>query len=187
MEMLRSLITHRKVLVIALNGPAVGGGAAWFPAVADIVFASPTTYLQVPFSQLGLVPEYGSAVHFSEIIGAHRANEFFMFGRKLSVEELVEWGMVNRVFPVDGFHESVVEYLKGQLEANDGKSMMEAKRLHNSPLIEKRLLAVYDAADALAERYVEDAPRARFLQQRDRLNCELWILVPYGFVDCDGC
>lgn len=181
------MITHRKILVVALNGPAVGGGAAWFPAVADIVFASPTTYLQVPFSQLGLVPEYGSALHFSEVIGAHRANDFFMFGRKLSVEELTQWGMVNRVFPVEGFHESVVKFLEGQLDVNDGKSMMEAKRLQTSPMIEKRLLAVYDATDALAERFVEGAPRARFLQQRDRLNCELPFLIPCGSVGRDGC
>lgn len=32
-EMMRSMIDHKKVLVLALNGPAVGGGAAWFPGV----------------------------------------------------------------------------------------------------------------------------------------------------------
>ena len=32
-EMLRSMIDHKKVLVVALNGPGVGGGAAWFPGV----------------------------------------------------------------------------------------------------------------------------------------------------------
>ena len=32
-EMLRSMIDHKKVLVLALNGPGVGGGAAWFPGV----------------------------------------------------------------------------------------------------------------------------------------------------------
>ncbi len=34
-EMLRAMIDHRKVLVVALNGPAVGGGAAWFPGVGE--------------------------------------------------------------------------------------------------------------------------------------------------------
>lgn len=29
-EMVRSLVNHRTVLVLALNRPAVGGGAAWF-------------------------------------------------------------------------------------------------------------------------------------------------------------
>lgn len=34
-EMLRSMIDHKKCLVVALNGPAVGGGAAWFPGVGE--------------------------------------------------------------------------------------------------------------------------------------------------------
>lgn len=50
MELLRSMIDHKKVLILALNGPAVGGGAAWFPGIADIVLASNTAWLQCPFS-----------------------------------------------------------------------------------------------------------------------------------------
>ena len=80
MELLRSLIDHKKVLVVALNGPAVGGGGAWFPGVADIVLASDKAYLQIPFSALGLVPENGSALTFAQSMGVHRANEFLMFG-----------------------------------------------------------------------------------------------------------
>src|SRR3954452_20779994 len=60
-EMLRSIIDHKKVFVLALNGPGVGGGAAWFEGVADIVLAAQGAYLQVPFNALGLVPENGSA------------------------------------------------------------------------------------------------------------------------------
>ena len=33
--MLRSIIDHKKVFVLALNGPGVGGGGAWFQGVAD--------------------------------------------------------------------------------------------------------------------------------------------------------
>ncbi|OCT48239.1 putative enoyl-CoA hydratase echA8 [Cladophialophora carrionii] len=164
-ELLRSMIDHRKVLVLALNGPAVGGGAAWFPGVADIVLAADTGYLQVPFSALGLVPEFGSATNFYHSLGAHRANDFLMFGRKLTVQELEQWGLVNRIFPTQGFHDKVVEFLDEQLSVNDGKSMMEAKRLQNLPLRRDRMLAVYDAAEALAERFVEDAPKQRFMEK----------------------
>jgi peroxisomal 3,2-trans-enoyl-CoA isomerase len=81
LEMLRSIIDHTKVFVLALNGPGVGGGAAWFTGVSDIVLASSTAYLQVPFSALGLVPENGSAINFSQSMGVHRTNEFLMFGK----------------------------------------------------------------------------------------------------------
>jgi len=169
-EMLRSMIDHKKVLVVALNGPAVGGGAAWFPGVADILLASDSSYLQVPFSALGLVPEFGSAINFSQSLGVHRANEFLMFGRKLSAEELERWGLANRVFPAASFQQDVQRYLQEQLAVNDGKSMMEAKRLMNAPLRDGRMVAVQNAMDALSERFVEGAPYERFALKRKEME-----------------
>src|ERR1700749_1372597 len=116
--MMRSVVEHKKVLILALNGPGVGGGAAWFEGVADIVLAAEGAWLQVPFNALGLVPENGSAVSFAQHMGVHRANDFLMFGRKLTVEELERWGMVNRIFPKDGFHAKVVGFLEEQLAVN---------------------------------------------------------------------
>ncbi|KAH7073335.1 peroxisomal d3,d2-enoyl-CoA isomeras-like protein [Paraphoma chrysanthemicola] len=163
-ELLRSMIDHKKVLILALNGPAVGGGAAWFPGIADIVLASNTAWLQVTFSALGLVPENGSAISFAQTIGIHRANEFLMFGRKLHADELLSTGLYNYVWEAEGeaFQAKVVEFLEDQLKVNDGKSMMEMKRLQNAPIRDARLIAVVNAVDALAERFVEGAPKKRF-------------------------
>lgn len=158
------MIDHKKVFILALNGPGVGGGAAWFPGIADIILASNTAYLQCPFSALGLVPENGSAISFAQHIGIHRANDFLMFGTKLTAQELLAAGMYNRVWDLTGeeFQAEVVKFLEGQLEINDGKSMMEMKRLQNAPIRDQRLVAVVNAVDALAERFVEDAPTKRF-------------------------
>ncbi|KAJ9634755.1 hypothetical protein H2204_006204 [Knufia peltigerae] len=164
------MVDHKKVLVLALNGPAVGGGAAWFEGQADIVLAAEGAYLQVPFSALGLVPEFGSATAFAHSMGVHRANDFLMFGRKLTVEELEKYGMVNRILPKENFHQKVLEFLEDQLEVNDGKSMMEMKRLQNIPLRRDRLMALYDALDALAERITENAHKKRFAEKNAELN-----------------
>lgn len=169
-ELLRSLVDHKKVFVLALNGPGVGAGAAWFQGVADIILAAEGAYLQVPFSALGLVPENGSAISFSQSMGVHRANDFLMFGRQLTVQELEQWGMVNRIFPVKDFYQSVINFLQEQLAVNDGKSMMETKRLQNAPLRDARMIAVYNSMDALAERFVEDAPTKRFEEKRRELE-----------------
>lgn len=160
------MIDHRKVLVLALNGPAVGGGAAWFPGVVDIILSVEDAYLQTPFSALGLVPEFGSSTIFAQSIGVHRANDFLMFGTKLTAKEMRDAGMINHIFPREGFQQRVLEFLEGQLAINDGKSMMEMKRLQNMPLRGERILAVFNAADALAERVVEDAPRKRFQEKK---------------------
>jgi peroxisomal 3,2-trans-enoyl-CoA isomerase len=181
MEMLRSIIDHKKVFVLALNGPGVGGGAAWFEGVADIVLAASGAYLQVPFNALGLVPENGSAVSFAQSMGVHRANDFLMFGRKMSVEELEGWGMVNRIFPKETFMKDAVAFLEEQLVVNDGGSMMESKRLMNAPLRDARMLAVYNAMDALAERFVSGAPVKRFEEKRKLLEGEFSVFYARMF------
>jgi peroxisomal 3,2-trans-enoyl-CoA isomerase len=170
LEIVRSIVEHQKVFILALNGPGVGAGGAWFQGIADLVLSSDDAYLQIPFSALGLVPENGSAVAFAQHMGVHRANEFFMFGKKLTAQELENYGLINKIFPKQGFHASVKKYLQEQLDVNDGKSMMEAKRLQNAPLRDARMLAAYNAFDALAERFVADAPAKRFLAKRLELE-----------------
>lgn len=172
MELMRSIIDHKKIVVLALNGPAVGAGAAWFEGLSDICIAAEGAWLQIPFSALGLVPEFGSAITWSQSVGVHRANEILMFGRKVQVEELMEWGMINHIFPKDGFHDRVIKYLEDQLAVNDGKSMMEVKRLQNAPIRDQRMVAVVNAMDALAERFVEDAPKKRFEAKRKELEAK---------------
>lgn len=185
-ELLRSVIDHKKVFVLALNGPGVGGGAAWFQGVADIVLAAEGAWLQVPFNALGLVPENGSAIAFAQSMGVHRANDFLMFGRKCTVEELEQWGMVNRIFPAQGFHQSVTKFLEEQLDVNDGKSMMETKRLQNAPRRTERMMAVFDAMEALAERFVEGAPAQRFRDKKALLEGEIAVSNSFYFITNDS-
>ena len=128
--------------------------------------------MQVPFSALGLVPEFGSVVNFSQSLGVHRANDFLMFGRKLTVEELERWGLVNQVFPTGSFHQDVQKYLEDKLAVNDGKSMTEAKRLMNAPLRDGRMVAVQNAMDALAERFVEGTPHERFAIKKREMEAK---------------
>lgn len=103
-----------------------------------------------------------------------------MFGRKLTAAELENWGMVNQIFPAEGFQGHVKKYLEGQLSVNDGKSMIEAKRLQNAPLRDGRLVAVVNALDALAERFVDDAPMKRFAIKKKELEGEPSLLC-WGF------
>ena len=95
-----------------------------------------------------------------------------MFGRKLSAQELEQWGIVQRIFPTSSFQRDVSKFLQDQLEVNDGKSMMEAKRLMNAPLRDGRMLAVVNAMEALAERFVDGAPAARFAKKKAELEAK---------------
>ncbi|KAJ2984426.1 hypothetical protein NUW58_g6065 [Xylaria curta] len=54
---------HPKILIAALNGPALGLSAA-LTAFADFVYAAPHTFLLTPFSSIGLVAEGGASHAF---------------------------------------------------------------------------------------------------------------------------
>ncbi|KAL4902290.1 hypothetical protein BDW74DRAFT_186866 [Aspergillus multicolor] len=170
MELFRLLIHHAKILILALNGPAAGGGAAWFTGVADIVLAAAGSYIQIPFSSLGLVPEFGAVQTLRESMGVHRANEVLMFGRRCTVEELEKWGVVNVVLSKEGFEGQVLGYLRRQLDVNDPGSMLESKRLMSEPLRKDRVAAMVEAADALAERFVSGVPFERFRRRNEELE-----------------
>ncbi|KAK3714812.1 hypothetical protein LTR37_007547 [Vermiconidia calcicola] len=168
-EFVRSLIDHKKVLVLAMNGPGVGAGASWFQGTSDIFYAAQDAWMQVTFSQLGLIPEMGAAVNWAQSIGVHRANDWLMFGGKATADEMHKMGLVNRVFPTEGFHSKVQDYLTEMLKERSGKSMMEMKRLQNQSLRDQRILALFEAWQALAERFVDGEPAERMLAKMNEL------------------
>lgn len=169
MELVKSIIDHKKVVVLALNGPGVGAGAAWFQGSSDLFYAAEGAWIQVTFSQLGLIPENGSAINWSQSMGVHRANDWLMFGGKASVEELEKIGMVNKIFPAQNFHRDVQSYLAGMLKERDGKSMMEMKRLQNKQTRDARILALFESWQALSERFVEGEPQRRMGAKMEEL------------------
>jgi Delta3-Delta2-enoyl-CoA isomerase len=93
-----------------------------------------------------------------------------MFGGKASVEDLKKVGLVNEIFPAEEFHDKVHSYLKEMLKDRDGKSLMEMKRLQNASLRDQRILALFNASDALAERFVEGEPIRRMTAKMEELK-----------------
>ena len=97
MNTTQAFYTHPKILVIALNGPVIGLSAA-LTGVADFIYAAPHTYLLTPFSSLGLVSEGGASIGFVQRMGISKANEALIMSKRLTCEELVQCGYVNKVF-----------------------------------------------------------------------------------------
>lgn len=89
--------THPKILVVGLNGPAVGLSAALI-AFADFIYCTPSTFLLTPFSSLGLVAEGGASRALVTRLGISKANEALIMSKKISAEELLATGFVNKVF-----------------------------------------------------------------------------------------
>jgi peroxisomal 3,2-trans-enoyl-CoA isomerase len=88
--------THPKILITALNGPAVGLSAALI-AFSDFIYAAPHAFLLTPFSSLGLVAEGNASIGFVRRLGISKANEALIMSKRITCDELVATGFVNKV------------------------------------------------------------------------------------------
>jgi 2-(1,2-epoxy-1,2-dihydrophenyl)acetyl-CoA isomerase len=83
-------------LVSAINGPAVGAGAA-LALAADISVMAHSAYLQLAFVNIGLVPDSGMSWLLARTVGRTRALELALLGEKIEAERAAAMGLVTRV------------------------------------------------------------------------------------------
>jgi enoyl-CoA hydratase/carnithine racemase len=95
---LTSLDRSPKPVVAALNGVAFGGGLE-LALVCDLRVAAPEAKLALPETTLGIIPGAGGTQRLPRIVGEARAKEMILLGRRLTAQEALAWGLVNRVSP----------------------------------------------------------------------------------------
>lgn len=93
---MRSLLSCPKILIAAVNGPAVGIGTTILLHV-DLVFASPTAWFWLPFLRAGIVPEFASSVLLPQLLGSANASRMLLLGDKLTCEEAAQFGLVGEI------------------------------------------------------------------------------------------
>ena len=87
-----------KPIVAAVGGPAVGIGTTLL-LHCDVVYATPGARFQLPFVQLGIVPEFGSTYLLPLIAGYQRAAELLLLGQPFTAEKARDVGIVTEVVP----------------------------------------------------------------------------------------
>src|SRR3954468_15704236 len=90
-----ALIGFEKPIVAAVQGAAIGGGTTMLTH-CDFVYAGESAQFQMPFVNLGLVPEFGSSFSVPERVGHLRAAELIEPFTATRAAELV---LVTRVVP----------------------------------------------------------------------------------------
>jgi enoyl-CoA hydratase/carnithine racemase len=93
-----ALLNFDKPVIAAVKGAAVGGGTTLLTH-CDFVYAGESAKFQLPFVNLGLVPEFGSSWSLPARSGYIRAAELFMLGEPFNAELAAEIGLVTRVVP----------------------------------------------------------------------------------------
>ncbi len=159
--------THPKILVTALNGPAVGLSAGLI-ALSDFIYAAPHAFLLTPFTSLGLVAEGGASRTFVQRMGLSKANEALIMGKKMTAQELLQVGFVNKIFDTppmesDGFLARVLEEVEEWLGDHvNGESMIRVKALIRRP--ERDLLDGQTVAEVMGgwDRMASGIPMEEF-------------------------
>lgn len=93
-----ALINLDKPVIAVVKGAAIGGGTTLLTH-CDFVYAGESAKFQLPFVNLGLVPEFGSSWSLPARFGYVRAAELFMLGQPFSAELAASIGLVTRVVP----------------------------------------------------------------------------------------
>lgn len=129
-QFMRNLSGATKPVVAAVAGNAVGIGTTLLMH-CDLVYAADNAKFAMPFTQLGLCPEFASSLLFPAMVGYQRAAEKLLLGEAFLAEEALEMGLVSRVMPAD----DLIPFARGQankLAALPASSLRVTKNLLKS-------------------------------------------------------
>ena len=93
-----------KPVVAAVQGYALGAGFQ-LALAADIRIAAEGAVMSVFEITYGLVPDLGGTQLLPPIVGPARAKELIWTAHRISTDEALRWGIVNRVVPADRLEE----------------------------------------------------------------------------------
>ena len=125
LRFLRMISTAEKPLIAAVNGLAVGVGVTML-LHCDLVYAADSATFQLPFVNLGLVPEAASTLLLPRLVGHQRASELLLLGERFDAATAHAIGLVNGVHPAERLSEAVRE--RAALLAGKAPSALRATK-----------------------------------------------------------
>lgn len=160
-------------VIAAVRGWALGGGCE-LALSADFIYAAEDAVFGLPEVRLGIMPGAGGTQLLPRAIGARRARELLLTGRRWSAAEAEAWGMVNRVLPADAV-EAAALATAAEIGAMPPLSVQGLKRVVDRGLqadldtalalevsVHQRLSASEDRAEGVAAFNGKRAPVWRF-------------------------
>jgi len=134
--------TIRKPVIAAVSGWALGGGCE-IALSCDMIVASETAKFGQPEIIIGVIPGAGGTQRLTRAVGKAIAMEMILNNRTLTAQEAYQFGMVNRVVPVEAYLDEALK-LAEEIASRAPIAVRAAKKMINQAF--ERTLA-----DGLAE------------------------------------
>ena len=135
-------------VIAAVQGSAGGAGMALVLG-ADLVLASEEARFTMAYTAAGLSPDGSSTFYLPRLVGLRRALELTLTNRRLSAQEALDWGIVNRVLPPETLQDET-QALARQLAAGPALAYAAAKRLLQRSFDQSLETQLEDEAQAIA-------------------------------------
>lgn len=135
-------------VIAAVQGSAGGAGMALVLG-ADLVLASKNARFTMAYTAAGLAPDGASTFYLPRLVGLRRALELTLTNRRLSAQEALDWGIVNRILPAESLQDEALA-LARQLAAGPPLAYAAAKRLLGHSLDQSLETQLEDEAQAIA-------------------------------------
>jgi cyclohexa-1,5-dienecarbonyl-CoA hydratase len=166
-EVLLRIRSLEMPVVAVVNGAALGGGME-VALACDIIVAREGARIGQPEILLGVLPPFASVV-LPRLVGRARAMDLCLTGRTMRMEEAMELGLVQYVWPEEDFPRASEEYVRSISQLS-----RPVLRLAKRAVIEGTEAPTQDALHAVEHIYLDELMRlddareglAAFLEKR---------------------
>lgn len=104
-------LSVRKPMIAAINGGCAGIGLVQ-ALFCDLRFVAEGANIVTAFTQRGLPAEFGASWILSRLVGIGNAMDLLLSSRRVSAEEALAMGLVNRVYPAARLVDEALAYAR---------------------------------------------------------------------------
>jgi enoyl-CoA hydratase/carnithine racemase len=119
-------------VIAQVQGVAIGIGTTLLQH-CDFVYAHSNSRFSMPFTQLGLCPEYAASQRMADIVGVRKATEWLLLAEPFDAQEAMTAGLLSGVFASDDELSAKVDKTASRLASLPKEAIRQSKQLMQDP------------------------------------------------------